>query len=414
MKNTYFQNFFFISIFLIAIFLINNDIISLIVWKFPEPFVDYLHQITWLKCKYLGFDLFSEKSLECPEITRFNYGKIFLIIPYNDLLDIFYRSYLPYVIIFLFIFSVKKILNPNNKITYFLFFISIINPSTILLLERVNIDLIIFLILIFIVYNRSFLINWILIFFISLVKIYPIFLAVNIFFENKERSLKKTYIIISLFLVLSASYIIFNFGEYEYMLKNLSSAKAGYHYLFSLNTLPKILKYLTGINYIFLLTFFYITFIFFLIKIYNIIKIKFNDYNFDLYQAEIKLFLIAGYLLFFCFFVFSNWFYREVFLIATFPLIVNVYFKFNDKFSKIILHFIIFRYLFLFIYAYFNINDHIKHINGIRVFSWEFILSISLKGFFDYMLMLLIGSILIYYTKSFLKELKIKYKKIHI
>ena len=119
-------------------------------------------------------------------------------------------------------------------------------------------------------------------------------------------------------------------------------------------------------------------------------------------------------MLFFCFFVFSNWFYREVFLIATFPLIVNVYFKFNDKFSKIILHFIIFRYLFLFIYAYFNINDHIKHINGIRVFSWEFILSISLKGFFDYMLMLLIGSILIYYTKSFLKELKIKYKKIHI
>ena len=175
MKNTIFQNFFCIISFLIIIFLINDDIISLIVWKFTNPFVDYLHQITWLKCNYQGFNLFSEKSLECPGITRFNYGKIFLILPYNELLDSFYTSYLPYILVFLFIFSIKKIINPNNKITYFLFFISIFNPSTILLLERANIDLVIFLLLIFIVYNRLYIINWFLIIFFFFSKNLPLF-----------------------------------------------------------------------------------------------------------------------------------------------------------------------------------------------------------------------------------------------
>lgn len=408
MKNIVIQNFFFIIIFLIVIFLINDDIISLIVWKFSNPFVDYLHHITWLKCNYLGFDLFSEKSLECPGITRFNYGKIFLIIPYNELLDFFYRNYLPYILIFLFIFSIKKIINPSNKITYFLFFISILNPSTILLLERVNIDLIIFLLLIFVAYNRLYIINWALIIFFSLVKIYPFLLSLNILLENKKRPLTNIIIISSFFLITCFIYFIFNFSEYDYMLKHLSSAKAGYHYLYSLNTLPKILRYLTDINYIILLSFFYILFIFGLVKISNIVKNNFNDYNFDLYQTHFKLFLLAGYLSLFCFFIFSNWFYREVFLIATYPLIVDLYFKNRDKFSKLILNFIIFRYLFLYIYAYFNIHDNIQHINGIRIFSEKFILLITLKGFFDFFLMLLIGSLLIYFTKIFLKGMKIK------
>lgn len=408
MKNTLFQNFLLIIIFLIIIFLINNDIISLIVWKFSNPFNDYLHHVTWLKCNYEGFDLFSEKSLECPGITRFNYGKIFLILPYNEFLDSFYRNYLPFLLIYLFIFSIKKIINPNNKITYLLFFISIFNPSTILLLERVNIDLVIFLLLIFVVYNRLFIINWALIVFFSLVKIYPSLLSLNILLEDKKRNPKNIFIISSLFLATCFIYFIFNFSEYNYMLKHLSSAKAGYHYLFSLNTLPKILKYLTDINYIILISFFYILFIFILVKVSNVVESNFKNYNFDLYQHHVKLFLLAGYLSIFCFFVFSNWFYREVFLIATYPLIINLYLKYHDKFSKITINFIIFRYLFLYVYAYFNIHDNIQHINGIRVFSYEFIFLITLKGFFDFLLMLLIGSLLIYFTKIFLKEIKLK------
>ena len=406
MKNTFFQNFFFIIVFFIVIFLINNDILSLIIWQFSNPFIDYLHPITWLKCDYLGFDLFSEKSLECPGITRFNYGKIFLILPYNELLDTFYRNYLPYILIFVFIFSIKKILNPNNKITYFLFFISILNPSTILLLERVNIDLIIFLLLLLIAYNKIYIINWSLIFFFSLIKIYPFLLSLNILLENKKRNFRNIIVISSFFLISTFAYIIFNFNEYDYMLKHLSSAKAGYHYLYSLNTLPKILRYLTDLNYIILLSFFYIIFIFGLVKVSNIMKNNFDNYDFDLYQNHTKLFLLAGCLSIFCFFVFSNWFYREVYLIATYPLIIDIYLKYRDKFSKLILNFIILRYLFLYIYAYFNIHDNLQHINGVRVFSKEFIILISLKGFFDLFLMLLIGSLLIYFTKIFLKIIK--------
>ena len=408
MKNAIFQNFFCIISFLIVIFLINDDIISLIVWKFTNPFVDYLHQITWLKCNYQGFNLFSEKSLECPGITRFNYGKIFLILPYNELLDFFYTSYLPYILVFLFIFSIKKIINPNNKITYFLFFISIFNPSTILLLERANIDLVIFLLLIFIVYNRLYIINWFLIIFFSLVKIYPFLLSLNILLENKKRDLKNIILISTFFLITCFIYFISNLSEYNYMLKHLSSAKAGYHYLYSLNTLPKILRYLTDINYIVLIIFFYILFIYGLLRTYKVIKINLNSYSFDLYKADIKLFLLSGYLSLFCFFVFSNWFYREVFLIATYPLIINLYFKFHSKFSKILINLVIFRYLFLYVYAYFNIHDNLQHINGMRVFSSEFILLITLKGISDFFLMLFIGSLLIFLTIAFLQKIKTK------
>ena len=70
---------------------INNEIISHIVCKFPQPFGDYLQQLTWLKCNYDGYDLYNKNSIECTGQVAFNYGKIFLITPYNEKLDSFYR-----------------------------------------------------------------------------------------------------------------------------------------------------------------------------------------------------------------------------------------------------------------------------------------------------------------------------------
>ena len=411
MKNIYLQYIFFFLVFFTSIFLINNEIIGQIIWKFPQPFGDFLQQLTWLKCNYEGYDLYDIKSIECKGPVAFNYGKIFLITPYNEQLDLFYRYVFPYVLIFIFIYQVMKIIKPYNKITYFLFILSILNPSTILLMERGNFDIIIFIFIIFIVYNKYTVLNYLILFYLTLIKFYPAVLFINIFFEKKIRSIKKTIAIIFFILLAFSVYLILNFDEYNHLFNNLSQVKAGYHYLFSLNSLPKVFKYL-GVNYILCILAFYSIFIFGLIKIFKKINNNLINYNLDIYSVNSKLFILGAYISFFCFFIFSNWFYREVFLITTFPLILNIYIKYNDKFFKFLINFIIFRYIFLFIYSYLNINDDIKHINDQRILSPKFISIISLKGIIDFILMMMIGSILIYYTYLLFKDLRFKYKNL--
>lgn len=405
MKIISFQNIYFLFLFFLSIFLINNQIISHIIWKFPEPFVDYLHQVTWLRCNFEGYNLFSDNSLNCNGLTRFNYGKIFLVLPYNYNLDFFYTQILPFILIFLFIYSVKKIIDPKDFLTYSLFSISILNPSTFLLLERANMDLIIFIILVFIVFNRIYFINWILLFFFSLVKFYPSILFINIFLENFDRKIKSYIYIIITISIFTFVYLFFNSNEYTYSIQNLSSAKAGYHYLYSLNSLPKILKYLTNFNYGIMILVLYSFFIFLSIKFNK----KFdNNIIVNLKSEDTKLFVLSGCLLFVCFFFFSNWFYREVFLIATYPFIINHYLNHKDKFSKNLIKLIFARYFFLYLYSYINIYDGISHVDGIRIFSSIFISTISIKAFIDLILMFFLGIILMTLIKKILKDLRNK------
>ena len=61
------------------------------------------------------------------------------------------------------------------------------------------------------------------------------------------------------------------------MLSNLSGAKAGYHYLFSLNSFAKIGKYLFNLNYIFLLLATYSLFFYLTTKTYKKISLDFKE-----------------------------------------------------------------------------------------------------------------------------------------
>ena len=82
------------------------------------------------------------------------YGKLVLLVPYNENLKLFYLNYLPYVTILLFVFTVTFLLNPKNKLEYLFVILTILNPTTLLLIERLNFDIFIFLILIIISLNR--------------------------------------------------------------------------------------------------------------------------------------------------------------------------------------------------------------------------------------------------------------------
>ena len=91
-------------IFILITFLLHSKILSNFVWTFPELFMDFKTPIDWLECHSLGFNLITLENVDCiagKNIGQFNYGYAFLSIPYNETLGIFYRTYLPWILIFL-------------------------------------------------------------------------------------------------------------------------------------------------------------------------------------------------------------------------------------------------------------------------------------------------------------------------
>ena len=195
------------------------------------------------------------------------------------------------------------------------------------------------------------------------------------------------------------------------MFNNISGNKAGYHYLFSLNSFAKIGKYLFNLNYIFLLFITYSIFFYLITKTFKKISLGFSeisDQNIFFYSSEFKLFIISSYVSITCYIFFSNFFHREIFLIGTFPLI----FKLDEIFKKfpikLIINLYLIKLIYSYFYSYFNVHDNIQYINGERVFSSLFIFVIIIKSSIDYMLMILISALSLYYTNRYLNVFKKK------
>ena len=223
--------------------------------------------------------------------------------------------------------------------------------------------------------------------------------------------IKKITILFVALIILSLSYLYINFPEYIYLLNNLSGAKAGYHYLFSLNSIAKILKYKFEFNYIFLLFFTYSIFFYLSIRSYKKLTLNLNKIfhqNISIYDIEFKLFIISAYLSVICFICFSNFFHREIFLIGTLPLI----FKLDNLIKTFPLRFIIILYLvklfYSYIYGYYNVNDGIIYDNDQRIFSNLFLMIITIKSLIDYMLMIIISALTFYCTKIFYNHFRLK------
>ena len=258
------------------------------------------------------------KALECEKIKSecgiFNYGKIFLLFPYEKNYEFFYSNLVPMILIIFFILVVFNIIEQKNNKDLILTFILLFNPSTLLLIERANTDILFFLIIFIICYSRIYILNFALIGFSFLAKYYPITFFVNFFLENKFRKTTVSLTLFLLCLILCLSYVFLNFLDFKNFLENSGYSKSGYHYLFSVKTIPKVIKYILDINYIFLLVIFYSLFIFISAKIYKHLKSKEFFNKLDLHRKEDRLFTVGTNTLLLCFLLFSNWYYREVFL----------------------------------------------------------------------------------------------------
>jgi len=195
--------------FIAIYFIINSSFVSIFIWKLPNLFADWSIAIDWIRCNSIGYEIYTLNIKNCTNDIM-AYGRVWLLIPYyQNFEDIFY-IYVPYLIIFISIFYIIKIINPNNNIKWLILILCIFNPSTILTFERANIDLVIFLLSIFIVLNKTFILNWSLYIFLSFLKIYPFFLSLNFFLEDRYRSPKKTFYFTAFLILISIIYLIFN------------------------------------------------------------------------------------------------------------------------------------------------------------------------------------------------------------
>ena len=393
-----------ITIFILIIILLQSKILSNFVWVLPELFADFEAPINWLECHNLEFNLLTLDRIDCgtgKNIGQFNYGYIFLYTPYNEFLDTFYRNYLPWILIFLFTYSTVTIIKPKNQIETFLLYLALLNPSTLLLLERMQLDCLFYLAIIFVIFNRYYFINWFFGIYFAFIKFYPIALLISIFLENKKRSLKKIFIIFFSLSIIFFAFLFFHLDEYNFMINNMLPGKAGYHFLYSLNSIPKIFKYIFGIKYQILLLIFYSLFIFFVFKLVKRINFLESILEENLYSNESKLFMISGYFNLFLFILVSSYVYKEIYLILFIPFILRMK-NHNIKFFKVLIYIYVTRYLFLFLYSFININDGITFAEGKRIFSNYFLITIFVKSVLDFILMTFIVSLLYIKTRSYL------------
>ena len=323
----------------------------------------------------------------------YQYGPSLLYIPFPDLFKSFYYLILPNLMIIFFVISIFYIFKNYYNKNKLLIFLLIFSPTSLIALERGNLDLHLFLLAILICYNRYFYLNLLLISFSFLLKYYPLTFFPNIFTENtKTRKIQIISFVSTIFI--SLLIVFFHREVFMDLFNNLSASKAGYHLIYSVKTIAKILKYLFSLNYIFLLLVTYIVFIYIIIKLIKY-HYKINlDKKISLVSIEEKLFLIGANTSLFAYVLFSNVFYREIFLILTIPLLLKLKDEFEDfKIFKFLLYFIIFRYLFLHVHNYSLLTDNHFYVDGMRVFYNSFLFTLGVKSFLDYFFMALLGSI---------------------
>ena len=146
---------------------------------------------------------------------------------------------------------------------------------------------------------------------------------------------------------------------------------------------------------------FYFIFILMTKWFYNKLSSDYIKITENTFSKNGKLFILGGYVILFCFVTYSNYIYREVFILLLLPYLISLKNKNINNLLNFLFFLIIVRFLILFPYAYLNVNDGIMYVDGVRQFSKQFLISISIKSIFDFIMMSLVSSILFLKSKKF-------------
>lgn len=390
LEKNIFVNFKRIFLFLLIALFIYYLFESLLIYKFfvlpvviknqANIFIDWNAITSAIDCSKKGFDVFIENP--CDVIGRRHvYGSILLNIPLSNNFFFFNNFVLPILINLTLILIVTFFFRFEKKNEYFLWFLLIINPSTLLIIERANVDLIILLLLVLACYIWKDIIKIPIILIISFIKFYPIICSLIYFFE--EKFLKKNiYKFLLLFFFVSIG-LFLDLDNIIKIVQNQEQFTAGYKYSFSFSSLSLVPQFQNYFNQKILLIF---TLILFLIFYYlNFTQLKKVLLNFTPDSFEKRLFLIGSLILVSTFFIFKNIYYREIFIVLIIPYIIRS----NENYYKFLINFLIFKYIIFILAMYFSFftfeyqNDILLIIKFFMdLFLISFLLSALTKIFF--------------------------------
>ena len=317
--------------FLIYKQIIYPTIIPVVKNGVTHLFADWSVIINANICLEKGFDVYLNNPCDIYG-RKHAYGHILLNFPLINNYNNLYFIYFPIFFNVAFLYIVINFFKLDNYVEYITIFPFIFSPSIILAIERANIDVLIFLLTVFVAFNKKILFNYISILFVSLSKFYPIVLISIFIFEKK---ISKIILNIILILVIFSVILFFEMEELKKIFQNTKQFSADIKgiYSFSFEALTFYLMKLNitinnqNYNWVKYVSFF----ILLIIPIYLTFKYKFKHIlnsseinNFFLKdEYENRLYLISSLVILFCYFSLSNYLYREIFFLGLIPWILN-------------------------------------------------------------------------------------------
>ncbi len=359
-------------------FLISNSIIYPTVSPMVNDsklfiFADWSVIVKANLCDNLGQDVYVNNSCD-PFGRNHVYGGILLYFPFVENLQKFYLIVLPIIINFIFIYIILYLFTFNNKLHLFPATISIFSFPVILSVERANFDIVIFIFLFLISLFRNKIFNFLTLIFLTISKFYPIILAINFIFE---KNIKKFFLNSLVFVTLISLFVLTQYEELLKIYENLNQFKSYGIYSFSF---ASIIFYLEKFEFLINYKNYNYWFLFLVLIIPSLIIFIFtfkyafkNKKIFELNNDnfEDKIYFLSSTVIIICFLVFSNFAYREIFLLGLIPFILK---KINlnnfKKFFKNYYYFLILKFLVSFPITYVYMNKLLENLKLIVIFKY--------------------------------------------
>ena len=305
-------------------------------------FGDWTAIVSAIKCDNLGINVFFENP--CDPLKRIHvYGSIFLFLPTITKFKLFFFLIFPIIFILIFIITVLYLLRPFNLYSITIYFLSIFNPSTLLLFERFNFDLIIFLGMLLIIFINNKIFKFLTLVLLFSMKFWSIILAaIFLFFQKNKFNQSLIYIFFAL--ILFSGLIYFEYDNLSLINKSSSQITASKYFIFGIGAFEQTAgKYLDFISihpvastYSILI----VIFIFFFSIEKNNLNINYSRFD----EKNFQLLILSSLVLTIMYFLFDNVYYREVFLIGCIPFFLKLT---DRKYYKFLIYLIIFKYIIL-------------------------------------------------------------------
>ena len=354
-------------------------------------------------CLEKGYDVFLENP--CDNWNRRHvYGNLLLNIPLIKNFPNFYYLYLPIILGFIFLIVISySLFDYDNKKYWFSFLILIFSIPVLLVVERSNIDLIIFIFLFIISNSNIFLLNFLLIIISSISKIYPIVLTIIFIFQNNFKKTISYSLFVILFFLLIVAY------QWESLVKlfeNKDQFTGSGLLSFSFFGIVDILKNFTikiynvdysWIKYVYFILFILIPILLINQKFYKRIGLLFNNIHiFNQSRFEERMYFLSSTIIIFCYFSLSNYVYREIFFLGIVPLIISLNNKRKDNFLTFFYILILIKFVITTFSNYLIQNDLILNFEPFLVI---------LKHTVDLYLISLILHVYIYFIRYCFKKI---------